>query len=1016
MSVLVTFAGTSSIPGASPAYKIWAYNVTTIGTGGTGGGEIKQGQRWALALPSNVHVQDPSFFPEATVLQGSFVTPDPESDRQYVGGTANSDGGLIIYFVAPARASSGQVPLFKYSPGEHWVSVPFAATPTGTPNLTQNLPLPAAGAPAYTGRPVYDFVGTLPYSSELFGVYQPLAGWFSSQSCLSSAAVHPESVLAVLSPERFRGDSARTLSDEALAALAERYEAAPTGVLSPVGLVNLFREYFFEFDTFLGKPAGHIWVSPGGTVEVIETSTRRTLVEKVSEQSEEISSKTEESLTDQDDVADAIKEDNANDTKLGVSATGGVNAPIYHADVSASFSTENTVKRASEAIHKRTRTQTAKVTSEIKRNFRTNFKTVTETTDTSSRRYILQNNSSELVNYEMRRKMRKVGVQLQHVGTRLCWQVYIGEPGKDLGLGDMVHVVESPDLTAISKPEKLPPPADKQIPFHFDLPFLHDAGPDDEAKETYTPHPDNQCRGLNKSDVGVDDTIQFCFEQQLPPPPLGYVLSKIVSVDNHGAQVQYTLNAPDLLPNPDTVKNTIKLRLTYANFQGRKSLPFDFVLLYVPTEESKQEVDRRNNEAEAAYKRAVEQLQNEAYGKAVRERLRLVSSMRTRPSEDLRSEERRWVFRNLIRRLEELGHYPQNSQRLPFLESEQLQQFFDVEEMLYFVAPDFWRPGPVCPPPPTKNSVGRYPVPPEKEEPVSGAKPLPLLGQTVAGWYSRTDEYKAMNSAVAEVACLTITTAPANVGDITVTLHGVAQNVSIDPAVQSTAADVADLIRGTSFSGWTTGGTGVTVTFTATSTGPKADATYSAGSTGAAGTMITTIQGASIGQEPPASEWRVNYLITEQTQPAPMGSSLGWLIQIDGDERRNEFLNSAWVKAILPIRPGQEIAALAWLISVEGEAAFDRDYCFQEGDPDIFRGKKIGEVLRILANQLKASNTSSTKTLASEKVFETGFDPLDGGFRPAEPYEVFDQWIEILPTDQVAAMQVRYDPKTGQQI
>lgn len=56
-----------------------------------------------------------------------------------------------------------------------------------------------------------------------------------------------------------------------------------------MGVVNLFREYFFEFDTFLGTPAGHIWVSPGGSVEVVETSTRRTLVEKFTEGSEEIS-------------------------------------------------------------------------------------------------------------------------------------------------------------------------------------------------------------------------------------------------------------------------------------------------------------------------------------------------------------------------------------------------------------------------------------------------------------------------------------------------------------------------------------------------------------------------------------------------------------------------------------------------------------------------------------------------------------------------------------------------------
>ncbi|CAN7556340.1 hypothetical protein LJR015_000943 [Peribacillus frigoritolerans] len=1003
MALMVSFIGTSPIPtpGASAAYKIWSYKIE--------GNEISAGQRWAVAIPSTVHVQDPSFFPDVAELKGIFITQDPKTPgRQYVGRMAPSSGGsgssvtLSIDFIAPARTSSGDMQLFKSTPGDQWVSMPFSPKEGGTPSHTQYLPLPAPGAPAYTGRPVFDFVGTLPYASELFGVYQPLA---FSLSCLSSAAVHPESMLAELSPEH----NARTLSDE----------AAPTGVLSPVGLVNLFREYFFEFDTFLGKPAGHIWVSPGGTVEVIETSTRRTLVEKVAEVSEEISRKTEESLTDQDDVVDAIKEDNSNDTKLGVSATGGVSTPIYHADVSASFSTQNTVKRASEAMHKRTRTQTAKVTSEIKRNFRTSFKTVTEATDTSSRRYILQNTSTtELVNYEMRRKMRKVGVQLQHVGTRLCWQVYIGDPGKNLGLGDMVHVVEGPDLTVIRKPEKLPAPADKEVPFRFVVEFIHDGkGPDaDEAKLPYRPHPQNRCRGINPTWPGDDDTIDFCFEKKLPPPPEGYALSRIVSVDHHGAQISYTYDADDLYPNPDIQNNKIKLRLTNVNFQGKFSLPLDFTLLYVPTKKAKEEVDKRNVEAEDAYKKQVAQLYHEAYGKAVRERLRLVSSMRARPAEDLRSEERQSVFRNLIQRLQNQNHYPKFPEPLPYLESEQIQQFFDVDEMLYFVAPEFWRPGPVSPPPPTQNSVGRYPLPPEEDEPLCGTKQLPLAGQTVAGWYSRADEYKATNSTiaeVAEVACLTITAAPTTANNITITLNGVNQNVAVDPAVQMTATDVATLIRGTSFSGWTTGGTGATVTFTATSTGPKTDATYSAGSTGAAGTMITTIQGG------PGSEWRVNYLITEQTQPAPMGSSLGWLIQIDGDERRNEFLNSAWVKAILPIRPGQEDAALAWLTQVEGEEALGLDYCYQEGDPEDFRGKKVGQVLKIVAEQLKKSNspiTGTLQTLASEKVFETGFDPLAGGFRPASPYEVFDQWIEILPTDQVAAVAVRYDPKTGQQI
>jgi hypothetical protein len=925
MALVVSFLGTAPIPvpSSGTAYKIWLYKIDGSGS------DIPSGQRMALALPSNVNVEDPSAFPSVDVLDGTFVWRDPVTGRHYVGRTATSPGGLVIAFVAPARTSTGEVLLYKSTSAAGWASVPFATVLGGAAGSTQTLVLPAPGAPAYTGRPVYDFAGTLPYASELFGVYQPLIGWFSAQSALAAAAVHPQSAFAELNHAQFHGEVAQTLRDDALAALVERYQATAAGGLTPVGLVNLFREYFFEFDTFLGTPTGHIWVSPGGTVEVVETSTRRTLVEKVAEVSEEITRKTEESLTDQDDIADAVKEDNSTDTKLGVSATGGVNAKIYHADVSASFSTQNTAKRGSEATHKHTRTQTAKATSEIKRNFKTTFKTVTETTDTSSRRYILQNTSTtELVNYEMRRKMRKVGVQLQHVGSRLCWQVYLPEPGADLGLGDMAHVVEAPDLTAISKPEKQRPLEDKQVPFHFDLPFLAKPGTDEEAKLTYTPHPKNACRGLNPTSAGTDDTIQFCFDIPLPPPPPGYQhkttppeqpppRAGIASLDKHGAQVEFfPFDAGDLMPNPDPVKNILKVRLTYANFQGRKSLPFDAMLIYEPTDAAQKQVADANAAAEAAYQKEVALLQHEAYGKAVRERLRLVSAMRSRPPEDLRSEERRWVFRSLLRQLQDNGHYPPPApERLPYLEAERIQQFFDVDEMLYFVAPDFWRPGPVHPPPATSNSVGRYPVPPAQgPPPAAGTEALPLGGQTVAGWYSRADEYKAA------------------------------------------------------------------------------------------------------GQVPPSSEWRVNYLITEQTQPAPLGSSLGWLIQIDADARRNEFLNAAWVKAVMPVRPGQELAALDWLVQVEGEAGHGISYTFKDGDPPEFQGKTIGEVLKILARQLKDVNTDPNKTLASEKVFETGFDPLAGGFRPAELYEIFDQWVEVLPTDQVAAVPVRYDPKTGQQL
>ena len=96
---------------------------------------------------------------------------------------------------------------------------------------------------------------------------------------------------------------------------------------------------------------------------------------------------------------------------------------------------------------------------------------------------------------------------------------------------------------------------------------------------------------------------------------------------------------------------------------------------------------------------------------------------------------------------------------------------------------------------------------------------------------------------VAEVASLMVSTVPITAGNLTVTLNGVSKTIAVDPAVQTTVALLATLIRGRAFTGWTTGGSGAVVTFTATTTGSKTDGTFSAGTTGATGTMSTTTQG-----------------------------------------------------------------------------------------------------------------------------------------------------------------------------
>ena len=78
---------------------------------------------------------------------------------------------------------------------------------------------------------------------------------------------------------------------------------------------------------------------------------------------------------------------------------------------------DKTQEIARDQGHKRMRQQTEKLSTEIRQNFKSTFKTVTETTDTSSKRYVLNNVTLELINYELRRKMRQVGVQIQDIGT-----------------------------------------------------------------------------------------------------------------------------------------------------------------------------------------------------------------------------------------------------------------------------------------------------------------------------------------------------------------------------------------------------------------------------------------------------------------------------------------------------------------------------------------------------------------------------------------------------------------------
>src|SRR5690606_30531897 len=87
--------------------------------------------------------------------------------------------------------------------------------------------------------------------------------------------------------------------------------------------------------------------------------------------------------------------------------------------------------------------------------------------------------------------------------------------------------------------------------------------------------------------------------------------------------------------------------------------------------------------------------QEEAYKKAAQERITLASNIKKRKFEDLREEERTIVYRNLVKSLMTNSYYSSlpdytSGFKIQHILSELINSIFDIDKMLYFVAPEWW--------------------------------------------------------------------------------------------------------------------------------------------------------------------------------------------------------------------------------------------------------------------------------------------------------------------------------------
>jgi hypothetical protein len=713
--------------------------------------------------------------------------------------------------------------------------------------------------------------------------------------------------------------------------------------LSPIAALHLFRQYFFEFDHYLGRPVQHIWLTPGASATVVEIATRA-------------------SADLADDLSVAVHQDRAQDPTLGAGAGIFGRSLVGFVDGSlpavSTFDLAEQEREAREELHRRLRLQSSRLAQSIRDDYRSSFKTAPDPGDIVSKQYSLQNpGDAALVNYELRRKMRHIGIQIQDYGTRLCWQAFVDQPGDSLGVASFVHLADLPDLSRLQPPDQTPPPAPlvrgqpvavkvswqmpdvsfkNFVPLSPPLSIVPPPGYVYDHSESVVidgPH-----WGVAAWPFTSDDTT---ITISAPPPDYVHIFLSPpddsdlgwLDADASGFIVQIPTGAPDGSTEPSVVQVVVGVVPGPGGLRddSQHDLTIQMTPIYRPSKLLVKQVNDANATKIAQYNEEKQRAYQDALFKTARERITLASEVNTRPPVDLREEERVVVYRGLMKQLVTASSIVVDNGNVWHVLSEAIASIFDIDNMCYFVAPDWWMPRP-------------------------------------------------QSTAITDL-----------------------EGIGLTDASDQASFQSADVVS------WG---------------GPRA--------------------------------LRLdNYYVTENSTPAKLGSSLGWLLQLDGDNLRNAFLNAPWVEAIVPIRPGREWQALDWMTSpqIEGGDGLSDPYQpanadqakamllalrnYHWTDPTLANryaglaenGLTLLDALRyeiILIQEKEAQELTAPATAAGQppssttlldQVNDLGFAPRTSGFtaQPGSPYEVFDQWLEDLPTDQVVPVAVAYDPKSGKQ-
>lgn len=256
--------------------------------------------------------------------------------------------------------------------------------------------------------------------------------------------------------------------------------------------------------------------------------------------------------------------------------------------------------------------------------------------------------------------MWRVAVQVQDVGTYLCWETFVDDPESKLRLANLVHTAKDPTVTPTPNLALIPTP-ERKTGVGFDVKAMWA----DSSHRRKPSQPEGIGLGFNKIPVDVPDGYR------IDPTPGQVVKLECLSARGKGDFGSYLYLAKYIGGNDiDVILAWGDNGLVWSN---TVNLALHGTIALVPTDGRLKEISDANKEIlkEAAdtAKAAEAKAHEEAFYAAAQERIELASNLKKRKFEDLREEERTIIYRALIGDLmakpsgSEVGWYDMDKQQ-----------------------------------------------------------------------------------------------------------------------------------------------------------------------------------------------------------------------------------------------------------------------------------------------------------------------------------------------------------------